>query len=153
MQSLHYARVVRKKIVDLTATLSIEQLNVIPEGYNNNIAWHLGHLVVSTQLLCYVRTGVQAEGLIKYADKYRNGSKPDLFIEQGEIDELTSLLLSTIDNIEADFQKGIFNIIESYSTHTFGLTLQDIEDVWECCALHDTLHWGNMISMKKVIAH
>lgn len=153
MQSLDYARVVRQKTVDLITTLSIEQLNVIPTGFRNNIAWHLGHLVVSTQLLCYVRTGVQAEGLIKFADKYRNGSKPESFIEQNEIDELSSLLLSSIDNIEADYQKGVFNTIESYSTHTFGLPLQNIEDVLVCCAMHDTVHWGNIMSMKKVITH
>ena len=153
MQSLHYARVVRQKIVELSATLSTEQLNVMPTGFRNNIAWHIGHLVVSTQLLCYVRTGLQAEGLIKSADKYRNGSKPEAFIEQSEIDELSSLLLSTLDNIEADYQKGVFNKIEAYSTHTFGVTLQHIDDVLECCALHDTLHWGNILAMKKVITH
>ncbi|MES2479092.1 MAG: DinB family protein [Bacteroidota bacterium] len=151
MQSLNYARVVRKKMLAIVDALSLEQLNQIPAGCNNNIAWHLGHLVVSTQLLSYVRTGVQSERLVPFADKYRNGTKPELWIEQSEIDELKSALMASIDTLEQDYQQGIFDKTEAYATHTFGLMLHNIDDVLECCALHDTVHLGNVMMMKKML--
>ncbi len=151
MQSLNYARVVRKKMVAVVDSLSLEQLNQIPVGCNNNIAWHLGHLVVSSQLLCYVRTGVDAARLVPFAEQYRNGTKPEARIEQSEIDELKSSLLKSIDAIEQDYQQGVFGKTEAYTTHTFGLMLHNIDDVLECCALHDTLHLGNVMMMIKML--
>lgn len=151
MQSLNYARVVRTKMFAIVDSLNLEQLNQIPIGCNNNIAWHLGHLVVSTPLLCYVRTGVEAERIVPFADRYRNGTKPETLIEQSEIDELKILLLTTIDKIEEEYKLGVFDKTEAYTTHTFGLMLNNIDDVLECCALHDTLHLGNVIMMKKML--
>lgn len=151
MQSLNYARVVRTKMLSIVDSLSLEQLNQMPVGCNNNIAWHLGHLVVSSQLLCYVRTGVDANREVPFADKYRNGTKPEAWIEQNEIDELKSLLLTSIDAIEQDYQQVVFGKIEAYTTHTFGLMLHNIDDVLECCALHDTLHLGNVMMMIKML--
>lgn len=151
MQSLNYARVVRTKMLAIADALSLEQLNQIPMGCNNNIAWHLGHLVVSSQLLCYLRTGVDATRVVPFADQYRNGSKPEAWIEQSEIDELKIMLLTSIDTIEQDYQKGIFGRTDAYATHTFGLMLHTIEEVLECCAMHDTLHLGNVMMMKKML--
>lgn len=48
----------RTAFIKLVDSLTIEQLNKIPDGYNNNIIWNFGHIVVSTQTLCYVRTGI-----------------------------------------------------------------------------------------------
>lgn len=150
-QSFAYARVVRQKILDLIAPLSVAQLNQIPEACNNNIAWHLGHLVVSTQLLCYVRTGVQADKEVKYAEMFKNGTRPDGFFDGSLVEDLKKQLIESIDVLEQDYKNGLFGTIQPYSTHTFGLQLLSIEDVLECCALHDTLHYGNIIMMKKSV--
>lgn len=47
----------RNKLLSLLADLTTEELNYIPTGFNNNLAWQMGHLVVSQQLLCYKLTG------------------------------------------------------------------------------------------------
>ena len=53
--NLSKGRTLMLKIID---GLSIEQLNAIPEGFKNNIAWNIAHLVVTQQLLCYRLSGV-----------------------------------------------------------------------------------------------
>lgn len=150
-KSIVYARTIREKFLHSISTLSTEQLNAIPAGMNNNIAWHLGHLVVSTEILCYVRSGVQADRMIPLADKYRNGTKPEAWIEAEEIRQLKERLLGSIDAVERDYNNGVFAEVQPYATHTFGVQLQNIEEVLECCALHDTLHWGNVSMMKKLV--
>jgi hypothetical protein len=32
---------------------NLDQLNTIPEGFNNNLIWNIGHIIVSQQLLVY----------------------------------------------------------------------------------------------------
>lgn len=150
-RSIVYARTIREKFLQGISTLSTEQLNAIPAGMNNNIAWQLGHLVVSTEILCYVRSGVQADRIIAGADQYRNGTKPEAWISAEEIDSLKERLLSSMDSIEQEYNAGGFKNIEAYATHTFGIELHSIEEILECCALHDTLHWGNVSAMKKLV--
>lgn len=150
-RSILYARTIREKFLQGISTLSTEQLNAIPAGMNNNIAWQLGHLVVSTEILCYVRSGVQADRSIALADQYRNGTKPEAWISAEEIVTLKERLLSSIDTVEQDYNKGVFRNVQPYTTHSFGIQLHTIEDVLECCTLHDTLHWGNVSMMKKIV--
>jgi uncharacterized damage-inducible protein DinB len=150
-RSLLYARAVREKFLQTISPLSTEQLNKIPAGMNNNIAWHLGHLVVSTEMLCYVRSSVQADRVIALADKYRNGTRPDAWIDDAETGLLKARLLSSIDAVEHDYNNGVFKGVQPYATHTFGLPSHTIEEILECCAMHDTLHWGNVSMMKKFV--
>lgn len=149
MNPFQFATATRKKIADKVSKLSIEQLNKIPAGCNNNIAWQLGHLVVSSEILCYHRTGAQPDKEIALADKYRNGSKPESFIEQSEIDILLHRLLSSYDAILEDHGKGIFKNIKPYATHTFGVEMTTIEEVFSVCSHHDVLHAGQISMMER----
>lgn len=151
MYLFDFSIAIRKKIVLLLSTLTEEQLNKIPEGFNNNLVWHLGHLVVSTPLLCYVRTGVDPEKLVPFADLYRNGTKPTKAVLQDDIYQLLSLLISTITDIQKDYAKGVFSQTQEYSTHTFGINLKNFEEVLACCAMHDSVHWGNILAIVKLV--
>jgi len=146
-----FSKSIRSKIIPLYQSLTIEQLNKIPNGFRNNLAWHLGHIVVTNDILCYIKTGVQPEKEIPYMDQYKNGSVPEKFIERSEIDYFLNRLLPSLEAIEADFQKGIFKEIQPYATMTFGVEMKDIATYFACCEHHDILHYGNMQAMKKLI--
>jgi hypothetical protein len=146
-----YIRRNRELFLELVNSLSIEQLNKIPEGYRNNIAWNFGHIVVSTQLLCYVRPQVDASKEISYRAKYAKDTKPESFIEQEEIDELKKQLVSTIDAIESDLQNGVFKNIKPYSTATYGHEMHSIEEILTCTLAHDSFHYGYALAQRKLV--
>ena len=50
---LNLLKATRSNIAKLVEGLSIEQLNHIPEGFNNNLAWNIGHILVTQELLIY----------------------------------------------------------------------------------------------------
>lgn len=151
MKHFEVAKVVRGKIAKIARELSTEQLNKIPEGFRNNIAWHIGHIVVSTEALCYLRTGVHPAKNIPHIADYKNGSVPKPNISAEEIQYLLTRLQDSLTEIEADYQKGIFATITPYATMTFGIEMKDIETVFSLSSFHDTLHFGHIQAMRKLL--
>ena len=69
-------------------TLSIEQLNKIPDGFKNNIIWNIAHLVVTQQLLCYKLSGLKCAISDEMIEKYQNGTAPLLAVSQEEFETM-----------------------------------------------------------------
>ena len=142
----------RNKLLSITAELTTYELNYIPTSFNNNLAWQIGHLVVSQQILCYKMAGqkfIIDEHLI---DNYKNGSKPEKYISAAEIDQMRVYLLSTIDQLEIDIQNGVFDSYVPYTISTYpGLTLNNIQDAVSFIVSHDGLHYGCSLIMKRLV--
>lgn len=142
----------RKAFIRLIDELTLDQLNEIPEGFNNNIIWNFGHIVVSTQTLSYTRTGIR-EGVnwVKYVDAYAKGTKPTYYVSQEEVDDLKEIALRSIAAIEADYNAGVFKHVTAYETATYGASLNSIEDVLITTVGHDNLHYGYATAQKRII--
>ncbi|MFC3559076.1 DinB family protein [Pedobacter jamesrossensis] len=82
----------RQAFIKFLDGLTIEQLNHMPEGYNNNIIWHFGHVVVSTKALCYLRTGIlkQPSDILFY-EFYKSGTRQAYRVRGNEFQKLKSL--------------------------------------------------------------
>lgn len=142
----------RQKFIELVDSLSIEQLNKIPTGFNNNIIWNFGHIVVSTQTLVYVRTGVKADtSWVKYNEDYRKDTKPTRFVEQAEIDELKAIAMQSIEQIAKDYENGVFGEITSFSTATYGYPMDTVEEVIALTSGHDNVHYGYALAQRKLV--
>jgi hypothetical protein len=146
-----YIRRNRELFLELVNSLRIDQLNKIPDGYRNNIAWNFGHIVVSTQSLCYVRSGVKPDLEIAFRAKYGKDSKPESFISQDEIDELKKLLVSTVNAIEDDVKNGVFKNITPYASSTYRYEMHSIEEILTCTLAHDSLHYGYALAQRKLV--
>lgn len=142
----------RKAFIRLIDELTLDQLNEIPEGFNNNIIWNFGHIVVSTQTLSYTRTGIR-EGVnwVKYVEAYAKGTKPTYYVSQEEVDDLKEIALRSIAAIEADYNAGVFKHVTAYETATYGASLNSIEDVLITSVGHDNLHYGYATAQKRII--
>lgn len=142
----------RKAFIKDIESLSLEELNEIPAGFNNNIIWNFGHIVVTTPVLCYVRTGILADASsVKYVSAYAKGTKATYFVTQEEVDELKALAISTIETLEKDYNEGKLNNIVPFETSTYGALLESIEDVIITTAGHDNTHLGYVTAQKRII--
>jgi len=70
---------------------SLEDLNKIPKGFNNNIIWNIGHIVVTQQLLAYKLSGLPMQVSDDLINKYRKDTKPEGFVSQEEVDEIKGI--------------------------------------------------------------
>jgi len=150
-ETFKYIIQARRAFIELINSLSLEQLNHIPEGFNNNIIWNFGHIIVATQGLCYLRTGVKPDYVIKYGPVYTKGTKPTYTVSQEEVEDLKTLAIQTIEQIEKDYHAGIFKEIIPFETSTYNEVMPTIEDVVITSAGHDNLHFGYALAQRRII--
>ena len=136
-------RITRNNFIELVNSLSIEQLNKIPEGFNNNIVWNFCHIVVTTQALCYRLAGLNANIDAETINRYKKGSQPETFITQEEINLFKELAISNIDQLEVDYKNHVFDThpFTNYTT-SFNTILNCVEDAISMIQTHDALHYG-----------
>ncbi len=129
---------------------SLEQLNTIPSGFNNNVIWNIGHVIAAQQSLIYRLSGLEMHISPSLFDLYKPGTKPTKPVDQSEADELKYLLTSLIEKTKADFNDGKFVSFTERTTGT-GFHLANLTDAFEFNNYHEGLHLGMMMSIKKFI--
>lgn len=129
---------------------SLDQLNKIPEGFNINLVWNIGHIIVSQQSLVYKGSGLPANIDESLFSLYARGTKPERDITQAEADELKSLLFSLTEKTEEDYAAGIFTTYNARKSE-FGFSLDAVEDAIAFNNHHESLHLGIMMQMRKFI--
>lgn len=140
----------RKNTLRLIENLSLEQLNIVPKGFNNNIAWNVAHLVVTHQLLCYKLAGLPTKVDDEMINLYRKGTKPERDMTQVEFDNVKELFVSLIAEFEQDFQHGIFKNYNEYPTSA-NVTLTCIEDAISFNNFHEGIHFGSILALRKLV--
>ncbi len=140
----------RKHHLKLIENYSLEQLNKIPEGFSNNLAWNFGHIIVSQQGLVYRLSGLPMNVSPEMMDTYKNGSKPTGTTTQAELDELKVLLFSLVEQTKEDYLAGKFVSYNEYTTGT-GFHLANIKDAMEFNNYHEALHMGFMMNIRKFV--
>ncbi|WP_243718087.1 DinB family protein [Pedobacter changchengzhani] len=142
----------RKAFIKLIDGLTIEQLNKIPEDYNNNIIWNFGHIVVTTQALCYIRTGLlQDASSIEFNEFYKKDTKPTYTVTADEVEELREMAIQSINKIEADYAAGKFGNVTPFSTSTYGVQMNTVDEILITTIGHDNMHFGYAIALRKLV--
>jgi hypothetical protein len=140
----------RQVFLNLVNSLTTDQLNEIPAGFNNNIAWNFAHIVVSQQILCYAKAGKEMKIGKEYIEKYQRGSKPGDYIEQSEIDFFKKQATGLIDEFQHDWESGIFDGYQAFTT-SMGVKVQSCQEALHYAAGHDQLHFGYCLALKRAV--
>jgi len=138
----------RVLILKIIENLSLAQLNKIPNGFNNNIAWNMAHLAVTQQLLCYRKSGLPVLVTEEIIEAYKKGTAPNKDISQEEFEHIRERFLGLPDTFEEDFNANIFTAYNSYTTSA-NVTLNNVKDALEFNNFHEGIHLGSIMSLKK----
>ncbi|KIC02449.1 hypothetical protein OA88_08430 [Flavobacterium sp. JRM] len=149
-QAFEATRVSRNLILQFLDNYSLEQLNKVPEGFNNNIIWNVAHIVVTQQLLVYKLSGLPMMVSDELVAKYRKDTKPEGDVSEAELQEIKSLLFETIKKTEADYNANAFKTYNELTT-SLGFIFKNIEDALSFNNYHEALHVGIMMSIRKFI--
>ncbi|MFC0185538.1 DinB superfamily protein [Pseudarcicella hirudinis] len=140
----------RKLYAEYFDKYSLEQLNKIPAGFNNNLVWNIGHIVVAQQSLIYRLSNLEMNISEDLFNLYKSGSKPTQFVGQVEADELKSLLISLIEKTKEDYKAGKFVTFNERLTGT-GFLLSTLNDALDFNNYHEGMHLGVMMSIRKFV--
>ena len=137
----------RLLILKLIDNYSLEQLNKIHAGFKNNIAWNIGHLLVTQQILCYKFSGLPMYISDTIIEKYRKGTAPENDMTAQELEYIKSQLLQLVDQFYTDYKSGMFKSFTSYTTSA-NVTLNSISDAIEFNNFHEGIHYGYILALK-----
>lgn len=149
-QTIDVTRTSRNLLSQMLAGYTLEQLNKIPEGYNNNLIWNIAHVIVVQQMLVYKLSGLPMMISDEMVEKYKKGTKPEHIATQAEVDEIQSLLAKTINQTETDLENNIFINYQEYPTSA-GIVLKSASDAIAFNNFHEGLHIGIIMSIRKFI--
>jgi hypothetical protein len=141
-------RQTRKRFTELVSSLSIAQLNEIPKGMNNNIAWNFGHIIAAQQGLCNGLSGIALNVPADAIENYKKGTKPLGFISQESIERFKEYASTNIDDLEKALENNLFVNYQPYTT-SYGYELNKVDDAIRFFAIHDSLHLGYSMAIRK----
>tara|TARA_R110002012_G_scaffold157293_3_gene318456 strand:- start:207 stop:668 length:462 start_codon:yes stop_codon:yes gene_type:complete len=130
--------------------LDLEQLNKVPEGYNNNIFWNIAHTVVTQQLLVYKLSGIPMLLEEDFVNQYKKGTKTEKDATQAEVDFVKGLLFSTIEKTKEDYENRLFQTYHEYTVSTKS-TLTTVEEAIAFNNFHEGIHLGYILAQKRTL--
>lgn len=137
--------------IQTVAGLSDEQLTKIPEGSKNNILWNIGHICHTNCSIIYGNSGQPLPLPDSYKDLFKGGSSPGDWSEPPSISEVMGHLESLTDQIYADYEAGKFDNFKGFTIFK-GYDIDTVEDALAFNVLHESLHVGLVMALKKQVA-
>jgi hypothetical protein len=129
---------------------SIEQLNKIPAGFNNNIIWNIAHLLVTQQLLCYNFSRLNMLVTDKMVASYRKGTAPQKFVSEEDFEAYKQLFIELPQQMEIDYRRGIFKKYDAYTT-SLDVKITDIDFAIGYNNYHEGIHLGIILGIIKLV--
>lgn len=149
-QVFDITRTNRKLLSQFLNDYTLEQLNTIPHGFNNNLIWNIGHIIVVQQMLVYNLSELPMMISSEMVDKYKKGTKPEHDVTQTEVDEMRSLLFETINQTKADYNSKVFKNYSEYLLSS-GFIIKNAEDAMAYNYYHEGMHLGVMMTIRKFV--
>ncbi len=151
-KAIEILKMPRLGILKQVNDLSIEQLNQIPTGFNNNIIWNLGHIIAAQQGVCYRRAGIEPVVNADFLKTYGGGSKPESFLGEDQLQLIKELYTSTLDQFVVDYNNNLFANYIAWTTR-YGVDLTSIDDVMQFLPFHEGMHVGCIMALKRTLSN
>lgn len=138
----------RSRTLELITELTENQADIVPHGFNNNIRWHLGHILTTQERFAY-RLIEEPLGLPEeLMNLFLNGTKPaDWQTTPPDLPSLIKLLQEQPGQIRNRLQGRL----EEQITVPFK-DFKRLDEVLLFGTCHEAMHAGYIMALKKAVA-
>ncbi len=136
-----------KKILD---SHSIEQINHIPAGFNNNILWNCAHIIAVQQMLTYGLTNQTFSIGEEFVFRFAPGTKPDGLYNEVFVNEVKAMLFSSFEQIQIDIKTEKFSVFNPFLT-ALRFEINDLDKAIAFNQYHEALHMGHILNIRKFL--
>lgn len=143
--------VIRQHLISFLESYDLKHLIYIPMGFKNHIFWNCAHVLVTQQLLTYHLTGNQLLIDQDWVQRFKKGTFGEQNVNPDEVGELIELLKSTVEQTRKDYFAERLSAYQPYNT-SFGVRIETIEDAIRFNNVHESLHLGYVMAMRKSFA-
>ena len=141
---------IRKHFIDYLTQYDLKRLSFIPMGFKNHIFWNCAHALVTQQLMTYYLSETEMLVSRDWAMRFKKGTFGDQNVTEEEVQTLIELLQSTQIQLVTDYSNEKLSNFSPYET-SFGITLNTIQDAIRFNNLHESLHLGYIMALRKNI--
>ena len=145
-------RASRTRLLHLLETVDQEILFTIPENFNNNIIWQIGHCITSQQRHMYMRSGLPMHISNEFMESFKIGTSPSIWKITPDINELKHLLLDTVDHLQEDLKSQLFVHYEPLSL-PMGIYIKNHVEALKAAIFHEAEHSGIILSYLKLLGN
>jgi len=145
-----YLNKIRRAIIDELSQHTLDQLLYIPVGYKNNIFWNAAHVLATQQLIHYYLSENRMLVDMEFIKTYKKGTFGNNAATENDLEELIELLESTPNQLYKDYHAERLSRYRQYET-SIGIELNCIEDAILYNNIHESMHLGYILSLKRNI--
>lgn len=141
----------RKLLRKLLLSLTPEQVNKIPEGFNNNIIWNCAHVISVQQSLAYFLYGLPMRMEKDFVKKFTADTRPQEVHTDGFIHLTGEKLLETSAWMQEDIGLSEPSIKTPFTT-AIKVDLNRMDETLSFINYHEGIHLGVVMSMIKKVS-
>ncbi|OIJ08710.1 hypothetical protein BKP35_17530 [Anaerobacillus arseniciselenatis] len=142
---------VRNKTLTIINEISEEEADFIPEGFKNNIRWHLGHIYFVNEKFLFSTVGLPMEMPDNFSVFFAPGTSPLTWKGvQPTIQELGILLEKQQQRIKETLKERLHEKVNQPITLKSGLKLETTEQFLSFNLYHEGVHLGTTECIRKL---
>lgn len=143
---------VRSQTIYHVDGISNESSHHIPEGFNNNIKWNLGHIYVVQENFAFRHLQDKIDIPQNFIDYFGPGTKPENWDEAvPDIDRLVQLLRNQVIRVEQTLENQLKESVEKPYVTSTGIELSTVEEFLSFCLYHEGMHFDAIKTIKRTI--
>ncbi len=139
----------REYFSKIVESVSKEQTDVQPDGFNNTIHWHTGHILTTTEQTMFGFPHVTTHLPTNYMELFGTGTKPADWI--GDIPSMDQLIEQLKDQLTRLKQIPIEQLDQDLDTPFLGC--KTVGELAGLALIHEAAHIGHIQAMKRMIEH
>lgn len=143
--------VIRKNTLKAVENITEEIADTIPEGFNNNIRWHLGHLYVVQEKFAFATLDLPMELPEEMITFFAPGTSPSNWeTTPPSLAEIANLLGTQMERVKETLQNRLHeDVIHPFTTKS-GLTLATVEQFLSFNLYHEGVHVSTIKAIKLI---